>query len=101
MLTDADGFTVTDADITAPPVINVLFGLQVFGEEPLDTDDLLSLGSANEDNIFRFDPDSGQWIYNLGTKQFQAAGNYTVMVASGDTSEYTIETPGGVSVRMT
>lgn len=46
--------------------------------------------SANDDNIFRFDIDTGQWIYNLGTKQFTATGTYTVMVASGDTLEYTI-----------
>lgn len=96
-LTDADGFTVTDLDIAAPPVINVLFNAQVFGEVPLDTDDLLPLGSANDDNIFRFDPDSGlgEWVYNLGTKQFQAEGTYTVMVASGDTSEYEISAPSG------
>jgi len=95
VLTDADGFTITDTDIVAPPVINVLFGAQVYGVMPPDTDDLLPLGSANDDNIFRFDIDSWQWIYNLGTKQFTAAGTYTVTVASGDETEYTIDTSGG------
>jgi len=95
VLTDAEGVTVTDADIVASPVINILFNAQVFGEVPPDSDDLLPLGSANDDNIFRFDLDEGQWIYNLGTKQFTAAGTYTVKVASGDTSEYTINAPNG------
>lgn len=95
MLTDSDGFTVTNIDIAAPPVINVLFNAQVFGEVPPNTDDLLPLGSANDNNLFRFDLDSGQWVYNLGTKKFTAAGTYTVMIASGDNTEYTIDTPGG------
>ena len=90
VLASADGYTVTDADIAAPPVINVYFEAQVFGEIPPDSNDLLPLGSANDDNIFRFDMDARQWIYNLGTKQFTAAGTYTVMVASGDSLEYTI-----------
>lgn len=94
-LNDADGYIVTDLDIVAPPVINVLFNGTVFGDVPPDDATLLPLGSANEDNAFRFDPESGQWIYNLGTKQFGAPGTYTVSVASGDTSEYTIDAPGG------
>jgi hypothetical protein len=99
VLVDADGYTVTDADIAAPPVINVYFEGQVFGETPPDTDDLLPLGSANDDNIFRFDIVAKQWIYNLGTKQFTAAGTYTVMVDSGDTSEYTINGPDGACLQ--
>ncbi len=99
VLTDDAGSTVTDMDITALPVINVLFNAQTFGEVPPNTDDLLPLGSANEDNIFRFDTDSGQWVYNLGTNQFRAAGTYTVKVASGDTSEYTINGPNGACLQ--
>jgi hypothetical protein len=99
VLVDADGYTVTDADIAAPPVINVYFEGHVFGETPPDTDDLLPLGSANDDNIFRFDIVARQWIYNLGTKQFTAAGTYTVMVDSGDTSEYTINGPDGACLQ--
>ena len=60
---------------------------------------LLPLGSANDDNIFRFDLDSGQWIYNLGTKLFTAPGTYTVMVSSGDASEYTIENQNGACIQ--
>lgn len=93
MLSDESSFSISDEDIVAPPVINVLFNGQVFGEIPPDTGDLMPTGSSNEDNIFRFDPDSGQWIYNLGTKQFAAAGTYTVIITSGDENEYTIS-PG-------
>jgi len=67
----------------------------VFGEIPPDTHDLLPLGSANDDNLFRFDPDSGQWVYNLGTKLFTATGTYTVMVTSGENGEYIISFPDG------
>ena len=94
-LIDPDAYIVTDMDNAAPPVINVLFNSTVFGDVPPDDAELLPLGSANEDNVFRFDLDSEQWVYNLGTKQFKAAGTYTVMVASGDTSEYTIAAPNG------
>lgn len=95
VLTDADGYIVTDFNITAPPVINVLFdGTTPYGDGT-DSEELLPVGSANEDNLFRYDPDTGQWIYNLGTKQFGAAGTYKVTVASGDELEYTIATPDG------
>lgn len=94
-LTDGDAFIITDLDIDAPPVVNVLFAGELSTEVPPDANDLLPLGSANDDNQFRFDPESGKWIYNLGTKQFGAAGSYTVTVASGDTAEYTIDVAGG------
>jgi hypothetical protein len=94
-LTDADGNTVTDLDIEAPPVINVLFDGHIYDEIPTETDDLLPIGLANQDNIFRFVTDTGQWAYNLGTKQFKAPGTYTVIVKSGDASEYQITTPNG------
>ena len=98
-LVDEDGFIVTDLDIVASPVITVLYNGAVIGEVPPDDGDLLPNGSANDDNVFRFDSDSSQWIYNLGTKQFKAPGTYTVMVASGDTSEYTINSPNGACVQ--
>jgi hypothetical protein len=94
-VTDAGGFIVTDQDIMAPPVVNVLFNGQVFGTVPPDDAELLPPGAANEENIFRFDTASNHWIYNLGTKQFGAAGTYTVTVASGSNSEYTLNAPNG------
>jgi hypothetical protein len=71
-------------------VINVLFNGTVYGDVPPDDAELEPLGSANENNFFRFDSDSGQWLYNLSTKLFAAVGTYTVTVVSGDSSEYII-----------
>jgi hypothetical protein len=47
-----------------------------------------------EENMFRFDAASNRWIYNLGTKQFAAAGTYEVAVPSGNNSEYTLGANG-------
>ncbi len=90
-LTDEDEYIVTDADIAAPPVINVVFAPKNGGDAIDYTDELLPNGSANESNIFAFNPDSNYWEYILGTKQFGAVGTYTVTVAPGDDS-YAIET---------
>ena len=72
MLVDSNENLVMDSGIVAPPVFNVLFNSQLFGGISSDGYDLLPVGEANEDNIFRFDPTSSQWTYNLGTKQFVA-----------------------------
>jgi sugar lactone lactonase YvrE len=93
-LTDSNGGLITDADIEAPPVVTVIFGGQTFGEVPTDSDDLLANGNANDDNIFRFDDSTNQWVYILSTKQFSASGIYTVKVVAGDNS-YTIDTGAG------
>ena len=93
-LIDEQGFPITDFDIDEPPVINVLFGGTVYGESPPDDADLLPLGSANDDNVFRFDPLTEEWIYNLSTKQFTQPGIYHVDVVSGDGTEYLIEDNG-------
>lgn len=94
-LTDTNGTMVTNLSITSLPVINVLFGGQSLGQVQINTSDLLPLGSANDGNIFRFDSSSEQWEYNLGTKQFQTPGIYTVIVTSGAAGEYQISSPNG------
>ena len=89
VLSDTDG-VIADTDLVAPPVVNVLFGSQVFGEIPFDDADLLPNGQANDGNVFSFDPATSNWEYILGTSQFTAPGTYTVFVSSGDTNEYLI-----------
>lgn len=44
-LTDKNGLAVTDTDLHAPPVVNVLFNGAVFGEVPPDDADLLSVAT--------------------------------------------------------
>ena len=62
------------------------------GGQPQDlSDQVLPQGSANDDNIFRFETEASTWIYNSGTELFEAAGTYEVTVAPGD-DDYAIET---------
>lgn len=67
----------------------------VYGEVPPNDEDLLPVGQANEDNIFRYDPTNQEWIYNMATTQFIAPGTYTVTAVSGDGASYEIDTSGG------
>ncbi len=83
-LVNSEGIEITDADLSALPVVNVVFGGQVYGEVPPDGEDLLPTGGSNNDNIFRFS--GGKWIYNLGTAQFASPGTYTVKAVAGDGS---------------
>ncbi len=89
-LTDEYSYPMTDADISAPPVINITFNSTVYGNGTTDDAALESVGASNDGNQFSYNAAEGQWEYRLGTKQFNSAGTYQVTVASGDTSEYTI-----------
>ncbi len=93
-LTDGNGYPMTDADLSAPPVINVAFNGTVYGDGSTDDAALESVGSSNDGNAFAFNSDSGLWEYRLSSKQFSQSGTYAVSVASGDTGEYTINTDG-------
>jgi len=87
-LFDADGFAVTDLDIVAPPVIQVLFDTGM-GGDPVDvTGDALPAGQGTEGNQFEFGVD--KWQFNLKTTNLTAEGTYTITMISGDESEYTI-----------
>lgn len=89
-LSDTAGIII-DQDIMAAPVIQVTYSASSSTIGGLvDEGDLEAVGAANDDNQFRFDPDTGEWIFNLGTKNFTAKGFYTVSAVSGDDSEYTL-----------
>jgi hypothetical protein len=90
-LLDGDGFPVTDLDIAAAPVVNVTFTPVTTGVAEDLTDQREPLGHADTGNIFRFDPDTQSWVYNLGTKQYGASGTYVVTMKSGDASSYIID----------
>jgi hypothetical protein len=61
-LLDGDGYPVTDADITAPPVIQVIFQPKTGDAEDV-TEDALSAGQGTEGNQFAFS--DGTWHFNL------------------------------------
>lgn len=90
-LIDSDGFLITDLDIDAPPVVNVSFTPGSGGPTEDLTDQLAPIGSANTGNLFRFDPDTQTWVYNLGTKQYKSAGTYAVSMRSGDEASYIVD----------
>lgn len=88
-LFDADNTLVTNLDIGASPVIQVWYE---YGTPDADdvTDEALPAGQSSEGNQFFFDSDQ-RWHYNLKTKDYSAAGTYTVLMDSGDASEYVID----------
>jgi len=81
-------YSVTDADITAPPVIQVMYNSGA-GPAVDANDDALSAGFGTEGNEFEFR--DGKWQFNLKTKNYSAPGTYTVTMVSGDSSEYIID----------
>ena len=85
------GNPVTDADITSPPVIQVIFEPSGGGGAIDVTDDALSAGKGTQGNQCYFDSAGGKWAYNLMTKNYTAAGTYTITVISG-TACYSIAT---------
>lgn len=89
-LFDENSVEIVDADVTSPPVVNVTFDGFIYGDGNTDDGVLESVGSSNEGNVFAYNEDSGYWEYRVGTKQFPAAGTYTVDVRSGNEEEYTI-----------
>lgn len=87
---EEDSTPITDTDIVAAPVIQVLFD-SGGGGDPIDvTDQALSAGQGTEGNEFVF-TDDGKWQFNLKTKNYTAVGTYTLNIVSGDDAEYRID----------
>jgi len=82
VLLDENGYLLTDADISAPPVIQVMWNSATAGAAIDVTDDALSAGKGTEGNQFEFR--DGKWQFNLKTKNYTAPGTYTVTMTSGD-----------------
>jgi len=71
-LTDCTGHFITNAVAT----IEVLFMKSgAAGDVVLD---VISVGSANTGNLFRFDPDSNQYIYNLNASSLASNSMYKI-----------------------
>lgn len=89
-LYDVFGTEIIDTDLANPPVVQVTMGGNT-GSGIDDYDgDLLPNGLSDDGNEFRYDPDSMQWILNLGLKAYTASGDYTISVVAGDSS-YVVE----------
>jgi hypothetical protein len=86
----ADG-EVSDVDIGAPPVLQVSFRSTTEGD-PVDVSaDAYPVGWGTEGNQFEYNFVDQVWQYNLKTKNYSAAGTYTIKMVSGDDSEYIID----------
>ncbi len=83
---------IGDDNITSPPVLQVIYNSGIPEEDPVDvTEDTLSAGWGTEGNVFEYEISSGLWRFNLKTKNYRAAGTYTISIVSGDESEYIID----------
>jgi hypothetical protein len=90
-LFNADGAQMTDLELTAPPVLQVMFE-SAAGGTPVDvTGDALPAGHGTDGNEFEYNLPDQLWQYNLKTKDYTAAGTYTITMVSGDDSEYIID----------
>ena len=89
-LYDDSGFAVTGNGLTAPPTLQVSYSPQLSNQSADVTDDALSVGHGTEGNQFVFTED-GYWQFNLHTKNYSAPGTYTILMQSGDDSEYVFE----------
>jgi hypothetical protein len=86
----ADGSPVTDIDVTTAPAIQVYYDPGA-GEDPIDvTDYALSVGQGTEGNQFVYTEDE-KWQFNLKIKNFTSPGTYSVLIVTGDPSEYLID----------
>ena len=81
-LTAADGSIVSNATATlaVAKVSNAVIG--VFEEAEAS-------GASNLDNLFRFDPTSGQYIYNLNTSGY-TAGTYILRATLNDGTDHDV-----------
>jgi hypothetical protein len=83
----SDSIPITNMDIIAPPVIQVLYDSGE-GDATDVTNYALPVGQGTEGNQFEFD--GTWWHFNMGTKGYTSPGTYTVSMVSGDLTEYVI-----------
>ena len=84
-LTAADGTIVSNATPTLQ--VGMVSGA-IIGT--IDFTDATASGGSNTGNLFRFDPASGQYIYNLSTQGY-AAGTYLIRATLNDGSTHDVQ----------
>lgn len=87
-LLDDTATPITDTDLSAPPVIQILYQSDIEEDAEDVTSQSLTAGQGTEGNQFEFS--GGKWQFNLQTKNYTAQGTYTITMVSGDTLDYTI-----------
>ena len=86
---DAEGSPIFGSDLIAPPLLQIW---HEYGTPEADdvSDDALPAGQGTEGNQFVFTEDF-KWQFNLKTSNYSGPGTYTVIMESGDPSEYVID----------
>ena len=77
-LYDCDGMVVADAT----PTISLFF--YASGIVGTAVEDVESPGAANDGNLYRYDPDAEQYIFNLSTKSLSRGNSYLVRTTLDD-----------------
>jgi len=82
-------YDVTDLDINALPVLQVLYR-SIPGGDPVDvSNDALPAGQGTDGNQFVFTDD--RWRFNVKTNNYTAEGTYEINMVSGYDTEYVID----------
>ncbi len=84
------GLLLTDTDIAALPMVQVLFDAGT-GGAPVDVEDDVLFAGHGTDSVQFVYADDGRWHFNLKTKNHSAAGTYLVKMVSSDGTEYVID----------
>jgi hypothetical protein len=87
-LFDEEGFSVLGGDLTSPPILQVWYEYGTVEEDDASID-ALPAGKGTEGNQFVF-TEGLKWQFNLKTSNYSGQGTYTVIMESGDPSEYVI-----------
>ncbi len=99
-LEDNDGQVLEQDDVSAPPVVQVMYTPSVTDEMHLEavdvSADVLGVGKAQKalastGNMFIYK--GNKWAFNLKTDSYSAPGLYTVSLVSGNSDEYEVTMP--------
>ena len=91
MLFNDAGTPVNHRLLTSPPVVQLLYASDENVVDPIDvTDFVVPAGCSNKGQAFRH-AGGGMWIYNFKTNKDLPAGIYTILVESGDGTEYLVD----------
>jgi hypothetical protein len=86
----SNGDAIAGDELSAAPVVQVLFDPQT-GADPIDvSDDVAAAGQSDEGNQFYY-TEAGLWEFILETKSYTAKGTYAVLMVTGNSSEYVFE----------
>ena len=93
MLVDESEFIVTNVEISAPPVLQVIFSSGFPTDPATDITKIIprSRKGLPLSNQFEYIPSIDRWRGALQTDFYEAPGAYSLRMVSGDDSEYIIE----------